>query len=148
MEESQDVSQVQNTIDYTGLINSVIEQNEVLIEQNKQLKDDLNFLRNYFEITEEEQKIIDKENQEKKLQEEKLQKEKEDSFVKYVEDTFPQYTSQLENISSELQKVNENLSSNIEVSQYDINQSYVFFVVFGFSMIILLLYKMLKKFFY
>ena len=84
----------------------------------------------------------------KKIQEEKLQKEKEDSFVKYVEDTFPQYTSQFENISFELQKVNENLSSNIEVSQYDINQSYVFFVVFGFSMIILLLYKMLKKFFY
>ena len=105
-------------------------------------------MRDYFEITEEEQKIIDKENQEKKLQEEKLQKEKEDSFVQYIEDTFPQYTEQLQDISSELKKVNNNLSSNIEVSQYDINQSYVFFVVFGFSMIILLLYKILKKFFY
>ena len=67
MEESQNVSQVQNTIDYTDLINSIIEQNEVLIKQNEELKDDLKFLRDYFEITEEEQKIIEKKNSRRKI---------------------------------------------------------------------------------
>lgn len=133
---------METIIDYSPLFNELINQNTQLIEQNNLLKEDIKFMRDYLEITEEEQKILDKQQQEINEQK-KLDLENQRQFL--IDNFTP---TDNEEIKTELIKVNDNLTSGIEVNKYQINQDYILLIGLLLVFVSAFIYYIIKKFIY
>jgi len=116
-------------INYTDSLNTIISNQKTIIEQNKELLkvgEDVKFLKEHFEVTPQEQEILDK----------TTIKEKE-QYTKEVTDFISTslYSEELKDIKTELSQLNTTNSDTLDVSATTSSTSYL--LLFGLVVTIL-----------
>lgn len=112
------------------------------------ISDDLKFLRDYFEITEEEQNVIDSQNKKIEKEEELQLKEDKEYQEKLLSDLFTSFedSATLSDLKSELVELNSKIDLNNEVSTVSSSTNYLFLSLLAGFCVLYIFYKLLRKF--
>jgi hypothetical protein len=122
-------------IDYTNSLNAIITNQNTIIEQNKELVkigEDAKFLRDYFEITPEEQEQL---NQDKLVQDKKENDLFKTRYEQYLKDMGKVGTDSNIEIKEQLKQLNTTNSDTLDVSATTSSTSYM--LLFGLVVTVL-----------